>query len=561
MIKSFVLISFLVTSSDLGNSLISYEVWIHPDQKTIDVQATIIPPDTIDTVLLQITPHYGFIKDYYKFIKEIEFSSGNKISVSKIDSSTFKIFPVSRELMVNYKVSITHFDRQKEITTNHPHELPFCDLERCFTTGHAIFIYPMNWEPPEYRIKFHVPQGWGVSTPWAKSGEFYITKNPQDDYLAFGKYRVLGSNIGKFYLMLASEPDRLALQDTMLFNGITKVLKTELDIFHGKTVKDTVLVIINPLQAAGIRMGGSVLSNSIVLSFSKGLTQSQNEEDRLLPFRLIAHEFFHNWNGRECALITAANGDTVGQYWFLEGFTEYYTPTILLRAGLVDSSYLWQYFAETYERYTRIASKDTLSLYEASFTLLGGNKDAYDLSYCGGMLFAFMLDQEIRELSNNKNSLDDLMRYVFEHYNCKMPEYKDGFTTSELLKALKELTGKDFSEFFDGYIKQPNILPFEDYLHRANKKVISEKSLFMGVELDTNLVINKIIKLTPADKSDLQKGDKIIEVNGNKIKSEEEISKLLHYTRNVIKVNRNGEIIEIQCDAEERENLKIVNSP
>src|SRR6185295_15488002 len=57
----------------------------------------------------------------------------------------------------------------------------------------------------------------------------------------------------------------------------------------------------------------------------------------------VAHEFFHGWNverirPRSLEPFDLERANISGELWLAEGFTEYYGPLVLARAGLVDLS-------------------------------------------------------------------------------------------------------------------------------------------------------------------------------------------------------------------------------
>src|SRR5204863_256309 len=56
----------------------------------------------------------------------------------------------------------------------------------------------------------------------------------------------------------------------------------------------------------------------------------------------VAHEFFHAWNverirPRDLEPFDLDGANTSGALWLAEGFTQYYGPLVLQRAGLIDT--------------------------------------------------------------------------------------------------------------------------------------------------------------------------------------------------------------------------------
>ncbi len=121
---------------------------------------------------------------------------------------------------------------------------------------------------------------------------------------------------------------------------------------------------------------------------------------------LLGHELFHAWNG---LTITSDDHTPEGaDYWFSEGFTNFYARRLLYRAGLVSLD-------------ATIAQLDSeLAAYDASPLRAAPNQaivdgfwkshDLENLPYARGNAIAIAVDREIARVSKGHRSLDDVMR-------------------------------------------------------------------------------------------------------------------------------------------------------
>ncbi len=85
-------------------------------------------------------------------------------------------------------------------------------------------------------------------------------------------------------------------------------------------------------------MGGTGLTNSFGLFVSKDATPEVMPKFKYL----LAHEHFHNWNGR---VIHRQDPEEL-VYWFSEGFTNHFTHRLGVRAGLFSLEEFLSFFNE-----------------------------------------------------------------------------------------------------------------------------------------------------------------------------------------------------------------------
>jgi predicted metalloprotease with PDZ domain len=89
----------------------------------------------------------------------------------------------------------------------------------------------------------------------------------------------------------------------------------------------TAIPVGQRLKAGESRLAGSGLYNSFALFVAPGSKLNDAVE------HLFAHELFHHWNGR---LLQAQQPERL-VYWFVEGFTDYYSLRILYESGYWDA--------------------------------------------------------------------------------------------------------------------------------------------------------------------------------------------------------------------------------
>lgn len=76
-----------------------------------------------------------------------------------------------------------------------------------------------------------------------------------------------------------------------------------------------------------------------------------------------------------------------------------------------------------------------------------------------GWVAAMVLDQDIRRRTENKHSLDDAMRWLYQHFNRVEKLYK----LEDIVAAIKQSSGLDYQSFFARYIDGTSIIPVTEY--------------------------------------------------------------------------------------------------
>jgi hypothetical protein len=155
------------------------------------------------------------------------------------------------------------------------------------------------------------------------------------------------------------------------------------------------------------------------------------------------HEMFHAWN------ICSFKHEKHDWYWFEEGFADLYGSKAYYFSL---PSWPWNYIAESWEQYCEYLTEHPDYVVETP----PASVPRYML-YRKSSLVAYMIDKEMRDRTGGAKSADALMRYMYDTYSTT-----DRYSTSDVLDALKAITGSDFSEFFARYVYGAERLPLDD---------------------------------------------------------------------------------------------------
>ena len=196
---------------------------------------------------------------------------------------------------------------------------------------------------------------------------------------------------------------------------------------------------------------------------------------------LYAHEIFHAWNVKRLrpAELTPYQYDRpqpTTWLWVSEGITDYYADLAEVRGGVVDAA---GFYALTAGKIGEIAVTIPFALEDASVNTWMHPKDGTEYSYYPkGSLAGLMLDIEIRDASDNKRSLDTVMRELYE------TTYKKGkgFTHDEFWGAVRRAAnGRAFDDFERMYVDGRDPYPWTTALRAMALRLVPDSAPRIGV--------------------------------------------------------------------------------
>lgn len=151
-------------------------------------------------------------------------------------------------------------------------------------------------------------------------------------------------------------------------------------------------------------LAGTGLSDSFALFLQRGTALDEGAPMRAEILHVLAHEMFHNWCGRWTPL---AEPEQLC-YWFSEGFTEFFTRRMLLRAGLATRAEYAASLERSLHEYHHNPRRNcsNAEIREGFWK----ERELGEMPYRRGDLVAARLDYAIRAKSGGKQSLDDFLR-------------------------------------------------------------------------------------------------------------------------------------------------------
>ena len=252
----------------------------------------------------------------------------------------------------------------------------------------------------------------------------------------------------------------------------------------------------------------------------------------------VAHEFFHSWNvkrirPRSLEPFDYERANMSGELWFAEGFTDYYAPLVLHRAGISSRDEFMKVMSNAVNAALTAPGREVFSLEDMSRQApfidgaasidVQNRANIYISYYTYGRAVGLGIDLAIRSRFPGK-SLDDWMRAIWRRH----PDVQKPYTGQDLEQALAEATGSsEFArETFGRHIQGLEPMDYGALLAGAGfaLRAASPQKAWVGTQpmsfSDRGIDINgPTLRGSPLYAAGIDLGDRIVEADGKNLKS------------------------------------------
>jgi predicted metalloprotease with PDZ domain len=242
---------------------------------------------------------------------------------------------------------------------------------------------------------------------------------------------------------------------------------------------------------------------------------------------VTAHEIFHAWNVKrlrpaDMVPYVYDRSEPTVWLWVSEGITDYYADLALIRGGVITPA---QFLAQTADKIAKVAAAPPTALEDASLsTWIHPTDGSGYLYYPKGSLAGLMLDVLIRDASDNRQSLDGVMRTLYRS------TYKAGrgFTGAEWWRAVTAAAGgKSFTDFAARYVDGRDPYPWDRILPLAGLRMVSDTlmepriGLASGLDSTGRVVVQHVLPGSPGEEAGVRRGDILLSLGDVAITDED----------------------------------------
>jgi predicted metalloprotease with PDZ domain len=518
----YLLIMSFPAMTSAQNPLITYELGMskpstHLFEVNISFENLPEAENSIDLILPAWRPGRYLIFDFASGVQEFNAldKAGNSLVWKKIDKNTWRIdLNKNRNFSASYKVYSNEFSlRTRGLNDEHG-----------FVDGTSLFMYSERYRSLPVILKVHPFDGWHVSTGLENNKEESNSFRASDyDYFVDSPLEIGNQEDIEFSVdnkeHVISFFGQANYNREMLINDFTKIIRKNLE-FWGKLPYERYLFIIHCERQGS---GGTEHINSCVLGIRPSFFETTDEYKGFL--RLVSHEFFHTWNVKQLrpkglTPYDYTKENYTEELWIAEGATSYYDGLIALRAGLLDVDDFYNEITNSVEEERRRPGNRLQSLSESSFDAWikywkNNAQQRYNTEsdyYGKGADVSLILDLELRQRTENKTSLDDVFRLMYERF----PLGATGYINSDFQKTCEELSATSFKQFFDDNVYGTKVLEWEKYLNYAGLELSAKDSTIVpAIGLMTELrgekiFVKDVISGSAAEDATITSGDQIV---------------------------------------------------
>lgn len=458
------------------------------------------------------------VRDFAQYVLRVSAkdAAGKTLPVRKIDTSTWRISNAEAGAEVEYDMLV---DQPGPYSAHINGTHAFLNLA-------LVLMYPVDARDAAMTVAVtDMPRDWKIATALpVMKGNIFTARNYDrlvDGPMEIGPFDETSFEEGGARYRIVVDADRSVYELSTITATVRKIVSTGVWWMNDRPFTEYLFLYHFPHGPGG---GGMEHAYSTAIDVSADFLK-----ERPLNFAsLTAHEFFHLWNvkrirPRSLDPVDYTRENPTTSLWFAEGVTSTVADLILLRAGLMtEKEYLEELTNEIRTLELRPAHL-VQSVEEASLDAWLEKYPQYrtrerSISYYNkGRILGVLMDLEVRERTQGRKSLRDVLQWMNLNYANQAQHYPD---SEGVRAALEAVTGTDFRPFFRDYVSGVTELAYNDMfrtvgLNLERRKVTVLHAGFTSVRnFDAPPVVVAVDQGSDAERAGLAAGDTILTING-----------------------------------------------
>jgi predicted metalloprotease with PDZ domain len=420
-----------------------------------------------DTLRLAMATHPEYDERFWRYVRDLTVESdGHDVPVVRRDSARWDAVIRGGEAVVRYRVEP-------------PRILGMRGSWRVYLSptggllgGPQSFMYLLRGEHAPSRVTLHLPEGWQAATGLApvadEKYEAPTAASLLDSPIMVGDMRRWRFTIDGVPHEVAYAPAAgVVLRDSLsLLHALERLARASRDVFGSFPYARFAFLV-----QEGAGSGGLEHESSVTL----GVSSDELARGGVDFHAGAAHEYFHVWNEvrlrpRGWGALTYLPPARTREMWWMEGVTLYYADVLSRRAG-IPTRYATR--REQLERdiaeYLDNPGNALVSPEDAGWwsgDRPGSHGDVLPDYYTQGRLVGAMLDLIVRDATDNRRSLDDVMRRLY------VDDGGRGYTGADIERAAQQTCGCPIGSFFDRAVRRPGPLDVDRPLRAAGLRAV-----------------------------------------------------------------------------------------
>ena len=505
-------------------------------------------------------PGSYMVREFARHIVQIHAScQGRAHPLKKLDKNTWQAAPCNGPLVLTYQVYAW------DLSVRAAH----LDRTHGFFNGTSVFLQAHGLTHLPHQIEIVRPkdvacQAWRVATSLselkAKRYGFgtYIARDYDElidhpvEMGEFGLVQFEAHGVVHDFVLTGQVPQvdlpRIAFD-------LKKICETEIAFFEPRSKRAPMQRYVFLTMAVNEGYGGLEHRASTALLCSRADLPTKNKPQMSEAYRaflaLCSHEYFHTWNVKRikpqvfCDYDLNRENDTQ-LLWFFEGITSYYDDLFVRRAGLIDEACYLKLISKTMNTVLRGSGRKKQSVAQSSMDAWTkyyrqdeNSPNAIVSYYAKGALIGLGLDLTIRQQTEGKKSLDDVMRVLWRRFGKDFYEgsrKQVGVQEDALAAIIETATGVDVRSFLKKYVLGVEDVPLATLYADFGVEVIPElaaQKLTLGARLiksGSDCKLSQVFEGGAAHRAGLSAGDVLVAVDALRVSApdaQDQLQKIL----------------------------------
>jgi predicted metalloprotease with PDZ domain len=537
LIVPFLLLNSLPAQTRVEQPVVNYTISIDSSDYSgfrVEMRIRHAP----DTLLLAFARHPEYDEQFWKNLRDLTVESGSVMApLVREDSALWRVTVRGGLATVRYR-----FELRKQSSPTRRSWRIFLRETGGLIGGPQTFLYIVRHANIPAYVTLAIPSGWNIATGLESTADprrYFASSVDElvDSPILVGTLRTWSFVVDTVphRVVYWSLPRATPFDTAAVVDCIERIVRAAVTIFGRLPYRAYAFLLQDGAGDALEHLNSLTLgAPSAMLAHDPGSINDQ-----------LAHEYFHTWNlvrirPKEQTSVTYKPPTSTPALWWSEGVTLYYANILLRRAGLLDSAAMRRHLADNIASFYQNPGNARISPEQSSMRSIepvtsdSGYTGSY---YTQGMLFGQLLDIAIRDSTDMRRGLDDVMLAMFN----KFPR-ATGFTSLDLEQAAAEVCGCDLHHFFNDYIRGTRPLDIDSFLRNIGLHAVISRApavdstghvlpdlRVFGYVPEDDRHIRLVIFSTPNAwwLAGLRTGDDILAINGREIGSAGEFRDVL----------------------------------
>jgi predicted metalloprotease with PDZ domain len=484
-----------------------------------------------DTFRIAMARHPEYDDKFFRHVENVRADA--RATLAREDSARWRVVVPGGEAVIDYRIALPPRERTR------PAWVPFLAPTGGLVGGPHSFMYIVGQELAPAHVE--------VRAPWPKISTGLTPTAATNVFFASNAYvlvesPILAGDLRQWTFQVDGVPHVFtwwgragnpAFDTTALRSAVEKLVTQAVALFGRAPYREY------HFQFQDDAWGGLEHHNSVTL----GANSERLRSDPVDVLPEVAHEFIHTWNlmrirPAEYVGVTYRQIRPVPILWFSEGLTIFYADLLTRRAALpTDEATRIDRAASVLGRYLSMPGNTRFSAEQVSRVEYNARPDALGdndaSSHVMGEAIGTMLDLMIRDATDGRRSMDDVMRQLFERSSAA------GVRGTDVERTVASVCGCAVAPFFAAHVRGTTgaVLDFNKYLGLVGlKATVSGDTVRRDGVLDPDrriwawnppgdtllaLLVNN--PATVYGRAGLHSGDKLISVNGTTVRTWNEL--------------------------------------